>query len=346
MRFSVIVPVYNVEQFLPKCLDSALNQTFYDYEIVAVNDGSTDGSRRILSQYEQQSEKIRVIDQENKGLGGARNTGIEYASGDYLVFLDSDDYLPAYMLQEVDTYLQEYHLDILAFDCNQVDTAGNVLQLATVADISDEYTSLSQKQFLLMEPTACLKAYRRSLYTEHGVFFPERLWYEDLATVFKLAPYANRIGYLKKPLYNYVQHEASITHNPDTTRMREIVTAFDSTLQYYREQNLFADFHDELEWSCILHVLYYSAFRFLGHSYDRSDMEKMYQYCETVFPGWRKNKYLSHRKDTRYLMNLVIEHRYFFFYLRTGFFLRYIHPVLLRTQKMRGVLRGNQAKNS
>lgn len=346
MRFSIVIPVYNMERFLAKCLDSALNQSFADYEIVVVNDGSTDSSRKILSQYETTSAKIKVIDQENKGLGGARNTGIQHATGEILVFLDSDDYIPSNMLEEIDSYLQEYNLDILAFDCNMVNTSGKILQVATAADISNEYTTLSKKQFLLLEPTACLKVYRRSLYTAHAILFPERLWYEDLATVLKLVPHANRLGYLKKPLYYYVQHEASITHSQNTTRMLEIITAFDSTLQYYKTHGLLTEFHNELEWNCILHVLYYSAFRFFGYDYDRDDMEKAYQYVKNVFPEWEKNKYLAQKGNTRYLMSLVIHHQYFRFFLKTGFFLRYISPVLVRIQKIRGVLRGNKAKNS
>ena len=346
MRFSIVIPVYNVERFLAKCLDSALNQSFSDYEIVAVNDGSTDSSRTILSQYEAANTKIKVIDQENKGLGGARNTGIQYAAGEFLIYLDSDDYIPSNMLEEINSYLQEYNLDILAFDCNMVNTSGKILQAATVADISEEYTTLSKKQFLLLEPTACLKVYRRTLYTAHAILFPERLWYEDLATVLKLVPHANRLGYLKKPLYYYVQHEASITHSKNTARMLEIITAFDSTLQYYKTYGLLSEFHDELEWNCILHVLYYSAFRFLGNKYDRNNMEKAYKYSKTVFPEWENNKYLAERENTRYLMSLVIHHQYFRFYLKTGFFLKYISPILVRTQKIRGALRGNKAKDS
>lgn len=346
MRFSIIIPVYNVEKFLQKCLDSALKQTYADYEIIAVNDGSTDSSREILSQYEWENTRIKVIDQENKGLGGARNAGIQHANGEFLFFLDSDDYIPSTALEEVNHYLQNYSLDILAFDCNMVDTKGRVLQAATVTEILEEFTLLSQKQFMLLEPTACLKVYRRSLYMTYSIFFPEHLWYEDLATVFKLVPHAEHMGYLKKPLYNYVQHAASITHSRNTKRMLEIVPAFESTLVYYKRQNLFDEFHDELEWNCILHVLYYSAFRFLGHTYDRRDMDAVYRYSKKIFPEWRDNKYLKQMEKRRYLMSLITHHKCFRFYLKTGFFLRFISPALVKTQKIRGVFRGNEKTSS
>jgi glycosyltransferase involved in cell wall biosynthesis len=346
MRFSIIIPVYNVEEFLPKCLDSALCQTYANYEIIAVNDGSTDGSRKVLSQYEHKNSRIKVIDQENKGLGGARNTGIQYANGEFLFFLDSDDYIPSTTLEEIDYYLKNYNLDMLAFDCNMVDTAGQILQIATVNAFSEEFTLLNRKQFMLLEPTACLKVYRRLLYMTYSISFPEHLWYEDLATVFKLVPHANLLGYLKKPLYNYVQHSTSITHSRNTKRMMEIIPAFESTLVYYRQQNLFDEFYDELEWNCILHVLYYSAFRFLGHTYDRKDMTVVYQYSKRIFPRWEGNKYLKQMEKSKYLMSLITHHKCFNFYLKTGFFQRFISPVLVKTQKIRGVFRGNKTTHS
>ena len=92
MRFSIIVPVYNVEKYVKKCLESIVNQTYRDYEVIIVNDGSTDGSIRIVNQFiEEDPNRIRLINQQNKGLGGARNTGLENALGEYIVYLDSDD---------------------------------------------------------------------------------------------------------------------------------------------------------------------------------------------------------------------------------------------------------------
>lgn len=346
MRFSIIIPVYNVEQFLAKCLDSALQQSFDDYEIIAVNDGSTDHSRKILAEYECLHDKLSVIDQQNKGLGGARNTGIQHAAGEFVVFLDSDDYIIADTLRILDDYLQAFELDVLAFDCNMVNVSGDILQIATVADYSDEFTCLSGKQFLRLEPTACLKVYRRTLFCEHKIWFPERLWYEDLATVFKMVPYVNHAGYLKKPLYNYVQHGASITHSKNMKRMMEIVPAFESMWEYYEQQGFLKEFYDELEWNCILHVLYYSAFRFLESGYHRKAMKKMMEYCDMRFPGWEKNPYLEKEKKRRYLMELVVQRQFLKFYLQTGFFLRYISPQVSRIQRIRGVICGDKAKNS
>ena len=206
MKFSIIVPVYNVEKYLPRCLDSVLDQEFDDYEIIAVDDESPDNSIDILNEYQKKTEKLKIIRQKNKGLGGARNTGIKEAAGEYLIFLDSDDYISPKMLSSLNEYLKKEDLDILAFDCERVTESGQTIEKVSVKDYQDQYTSLNAKQYLLFEPTSCVKTYRRTLYTEHRIEFPEKLWYEDLATTLKLSAYATKIGYLKEVFYYYVQH--------------------------------------------------------------------------------------------------------------------------------------------
>ncbi len=336
MKFSIIIPVYNVEKFLSRCMDCALNQSFHDYEVIAVNDGSTDSSMDILSKFQASYPRLKIITQKNKGLGGARNTGIKDSTGDYLIFLDSDDYIPLNMLEIINEYISTNHPDLLAFDHTMVDTSGHILSNSTISEFSDPYTALSQKQFLLLEPSACFKVYRRTLFTEYSISFPEKLWYEDLATIFKLVPHANRLGYLKESLYYYVQNDASITHSRNTTRMKEIKTAFASTLQYYRENHLFETYYDELEWNGILHVLYYSAYRFLGYFYCRNEMKEMYHYIDSTFPGWEHNKYLAKETGKRYLMDLIRDRQCLRFYLRTGFLVHYINPIIKHIKQIRG----------
>lgn len=150
MKFSIVVPVYNVEKYLKKCLDSIFEQQFEDYEVIAVDDGSTDKSNNILNEYIQKSTKLKVIHQENKGLGGARNTGIENARGEYLVFLDSDDYIDSKMLMVLNDYLEKYNLDILAFDCSKVDENYNFMEKVSYDNFKNKYSSLSKKNFLCL----------------------------------------------------------------------------------------------------------------------------------------------------------------------------------------------------
>lgn len=336
MRFSIIIPVYNVEKFLRRCLDSAFGQKFSDYEVVAINDGSTDSSMRILENYQIEHPDLKIIHQENKGLGGARNTGIKNAKGDFLVFLDSDDYISANMLKTLDYYLNKYELDILAFDCTLVNENGEVLQVATNKEYTEHYTSLTDKQFFLLEPTACIKTYKRTLYIDHGIYFPEKLWYEDLATVFKLAPYTHKIGYIKESFYFYVQQGTSITHSHNTERMMEIRTALDSNMEYFKKIGLWEKYYPELEWNAILHGIYYSAFRLFGCGYNKKKMKQLCRFVDECYPSWRTNKYLEERMNTRYLMHEVVHRKYFDIYLKTGFCIKYLNPIYTWIQKMKG----------
>lgn len=324
MRFSVIIPVYNVEKFLAKCLDSVLGQTFSDFEIIAVNDGSTDRSAEILCEYKKKTDKLTVISQENKGLGGARNTGIDNASGEYLVFLDSDDYIEKTALTELDACLSRHDVDILAFDGVQVSEDGRVISTMTNTEYRQEYTDLSVRQFLLFEPSAWSKIYRKELFTENKIYFPEKLWYEDLATTLRAASRTEKIGYLKKPLYYYVQQTASITHSKNVKRYREIQTAFSMNVEEFKRNGTFEKYRDELEWNCMLHVLYYSAFRFLTAGCYIGEMKALYAYSKSIFPKLEENRYIAQRSEKYDKMNLIVGRRYFLFYLKTGFLNRIV----------------------
>ena len=142
MQFSIIIPVYNTEKYLTKCLESVLKQNFEDYEILVVNDGSTDSSKDILKEFQCKNSKIKIFNQLNRGLGGARNTGIVNAQGEYLLFLDSDDYLAENAIYILDKYIRRNNPDILAFDCNLTDVNDNIIQRATVKEYNYKYKCL------------------------------------------------------------------------------------------------------------------------------------------------------------------------------------------------------------
>ena len=317
MKFSIIIPVYNVEKYIVCCLNSALNQDYKDYEIIVVNDGSTDHSLSILKKYEQRyGEKIKIINQCNKGLGGARNTGIAFASGDYLFFLDSDDYISTHTLSILNEYIKEYNVDILAFDCTRVDINHKIIDTITYSEFHNEWTILTKKQFMLFEPTFCTKVYKRSLFVDNKIYFPEKKWYEDLATLYKLVPHISRIGYLKKSLYYYLQQDESITHSKNIERMFEITQAISSTITYFKNLGVYDCYKSELEYICVLHSLYYSAFRVFSCGYKIKEMNRLNDYCKLNFPDYKKNKYVVLAFNKKYMFKAVINKHYFSFYVR------------------------------
>ena len=121
IKFSFIVPVYNVEKYLSRCLDSLLTQNYQNFEIICINDGSPDNSINILQMYQKKHNNIFIINQENKGLGGARNTGLKYASGDYIWFIDSDDWIEPTSLYLLNNYIsQEGSKDMILFNAYRI----------------------------------------------------------------------------------------------------------------------------------------------------------------------------------------------------------------------------------
>ena len=229
---SVIVPVYNVENYLSECLESILNQTFHDFEIICVNDGATDNSYDILKDYAQKYENIKVINQENKGLSGARNTGIEAANGDYLAFIDSDDLVKEDFLEKLYNKAIETDADI---------TVGNVYYLQNNELSNENYISkriskiakrklLTKKDKIVLSeiPVVWNKLYKRYFFTEYGVRFYEGLKFEDIPFSFIVFALSNKIAINEQACYYYRKNDSSIMSKAYTTQsMFDIIKIFD-----------------------------------------------------------------------------------------------------------------------
>ena len=327
MFFSIIVPVYNTEKYLDKCITSILEQTFSDYEIIIVDDGSKMECAIKIDSYLQTSSRIRVIHQVNKGLGGARNTGIQAAKGDYLFFLDSDDYIDKKALEIASNYLVKNQLDILAYDLKLVRENGDYLDIATNNQFELEYNEINKKEMIMFQPTACSKIYKTQLFHDYSISFPEKLWYEDLATIYRIIPHGSRFGYLKYPLYNYVQQNDSITHSTNLTRMMEIMTSMNIVVDYFKANYYYKDFQEELEWIAFLHVLYYSMFRISNVGYRPKKIHILETYMQEKFPNYSKNKYIIKNLNSYYLMKEVYKKKYFVFYVKNTFLPIYIYPL-------------------
>ena len=128
VTISIIIPVYNVEKYLRECLGSILNQTFTDFEVICVNDGSTDSSLKILKEYSQKDSRFKIINQENQGAGATRNNGLKYAQGEFVQFLDSDDYFEPTMLEEMYNKAREFDADLVVCSCKKVNEFGEIIE--------------------------------------------------------------------------------------------------------------------------------------------------------------------------------------------------------------------------
>lgn len=213
-KISIIVPIYNVENYLPSCIDSILKQTYENLEIILVDDGSPDNCPTICDKYEKSDDRIRVIHQKNKGLSGARNTGIENAQGEYLIFVDSDDTVEPTMVEDLYTYAEEHDCKIVA--CGRYYVFEDGERICKIADNENKTYSFADAMqemntFTLFDMSAWAKIYRKELFQE--IRFPEGKLSEDYYIMYKLFDLAQSVGYVAKPLYNYLQRQSSISRN-------------------------------------------------------------------------------------------------------------------------------------
>ncbi|MEE0945897.1 MAG: glycosyltransferase [Acutalibacteraceae bacterium] len=253
---SVIIPVYNVEKYLAKCVDSVITQTFSNYEIILVDDGSTDNSGAICDSYAEKHPFISVIHQQNKGLGGARNTGISAAKGEFLFFLDSDDFISNDALDTCYNIAVKNNCDMVLFDCLCVFEDGTRGAKYTCEFVTPDciLTGDTLKSITLIS-SACNRLYKKELFINNNISFPEKLWYEDLHTTPKLVPYIKTAYYYtEKPIYYYLQRKGSIMHSPDLDRIvNERLKAVNSILDYFEKNGFINAFKDELDFMKVFH---------------------------------------------------------------------------------------------
>lgn len=315
MKFSVIIPVYNVEAYLNKCLDSVTKQTFLDYEVIIVDDESTDHSGQIADEYAKNDARIQVIHQKNTRQGGARNTGIAHAKGEYFIFVDSDDYVSETLLEKVNYYLEQTNPDILVYNHVEVNEDDKILDAKESKGILKE---VNTEEFMLLGPCVWNKAFRRNLFIENEILFPEKIWYEDMTADLKLGLMSKKTVVVDEILYFYRQRQGSTMQCTNVDRVFEIMQAFQVVLDFYKKEEKDKIYAKELEWLCFLHVLYYPAFRLLSLDYHVREMKILQMFCKERFPNFKDNYYLKQKITEDLLMKQIMEGKFFGFYLRIG----------------------------
>lgn len=222
---SIIVPVYNVEKFLNRCVSSILNQTYKNYEVLLIDDGSTDASGRICDSISQNEEKVKVIHQKNQGLSGARNTGIQYAKGEFITFIDSDDFIDERYLQLLLENLINNDADISC--CDYLRTAKtsvikqNVDKKNDIVLTADDIITFFLEKELV---SACGKLYKKNIFNE--IRFPIGKINEDISTIFKVFMNAKCVVYSFEKLYYYYRNQESITKRKFTSKNMDLIDAW------------------------------------------------------------------------------------------------------------------------
>lgn len=218
-KVSVVLPVYNVENYLDECLESFLNQSIKDFELIAINDGSTDNSLNILKTYENKFKNLIILDQENKGLSATRNRGIEVATGEYVIFIDSDDMLVPKALEKLYKLSKDNELDITVYDALRVEENTGEEDYGFY-DRSKVYKKslLSKEEFfkgvikkgMIHAP---FHIFKREFLTKHNLRFKEELLHEDELFSMTAYQYINKVGYVNDMLYVRRYRDNSIMSN-------------------------------------------------------------------------------------------------------------------------------------
>ena len=296
-KVSIIVPVYNVEKYIDKCLSSLVNQTLNDIEIIIVNDGSIDNSEQIILKYkEKYPSKLVYLKKENGGLSDARNFGMPYAKGDYIAFLDSDDYV------ELDTYEKLYN--------RAIQTDADMVECDFYWEYSDKKihdTSANYKDESDMYANARVvawnKLYKKDLIINSGIKFPKGLRYEDLEFFYKILPQLKKIELINEPLIHYVQRDDSITYLQNE-KTADIFAILDNIINYYKWINLYNEYNQELEYMYV-RILFGSSFKRMLNIKDKETRRKLlmdsYFNAFENFPDWKSNKILNSKKSLKNL---------------------------------------------
>ena len=221
---SIIVPVYNVERWIGKCIDSIINQTYKNLEIILVDDGSPDNCPAICDEYAEKDKRIKVIHKKNGGLSDARNAGLEIATGEYIGFVDSDDWIEKDMFEYLADGLTKYDADISICNIINVYNFKTIIDKANMDVVVDKYEGLERLFSDRLENYAWNKLYKRDCWK--GVRFPKGKNFEDVLTIYKTFERSKRIAILDEAKYHYLRRDDSISGNKDFSNRMHIYEAF------------------------------------------------------------------------------------------------------------------------
>ena len=283
-KISVIVPVYNTAQYLAKCLDSILNQTLENIEVIIVNDGSKDDSQQIIDKYAVNDARIISISKENGGLSDARNVGIDAASGEFVAFIDSDDYIDLSMFKRMIDLAEKHYSQIVMCDLVKVDEHGTEFRDLPQSPQLPEKIILQENFTLFGEMScfACNKIFKKTLFVHHR--FKKGIHFEDIELIPKLVLDSIAVSKINEPFYKYFERQDSITKT-HTKKGLDMFFAIEQVSDYFRKSQ-YSKFLKELERFQILQG-YYSYLAYLAYVSDKSLKNKM---IETLIKFLEKEK--------------------------------------------------------
>ena len=295
IKVSVIVPVYNVEQYLSKCLDSLVNQTLQEIEILVVNDGSPDNSQAIIDDYSKRyPDKIRAFTKENGGLSDARNFAIQYATGEYIAFVDSDDYVDIDMYELMYNKAKDTDSDIV--NCAFSSIIGRTIRRNYYSDsiqFFGESVAQSPKILRFANSYAWNKIYRKDFWLKHNFKFPVGQWFEDSALIYNVMGMANKVECVNIPFYYYVKSRSDSITNTVDHRIFDIFKSLESIISFYKKFPQTPELQEEINYLCLRHSLarVFKLDEFEDSKLAKKFVNKCYAFYNKNLPNWKANSF-------------------------------------------------------
>ena len=296
-KVSIILPVYNVEKYLSACLDSLLAQTLEEIEIVAVNDGSTDGSLQILQAYQSLNpEKLFIFSTENHGVSRARNYGFAHSHGEYVWFVDSDDFVEPDACRLLYEKATADGNDLVLFRYYNVDSETGVRK-EYIASCHNQNFRVADKPYELpaISPYPWIKFIHRDLF--NGLCFPEGIRFEDLPVAYLLAVKARSIGYVDQCFYNYRKNVGFLSRlTPSTLHIRNAIIFMKKEME---KLGLFEQYQTELDFIAVRHFFYRFWKLLTNYETDQKELKlqlinELFDYMESNIPDWESNHYVRY----------------------------------------------------
>lgn len=297
IKISIIVPVYNTEKYIGECIDSLSSQIGAENtEIIIINDGSTDNSRVIAEEYigNYSDLNIKLINQENKGLSNARNVGVTYATGEYLMFVDSDDYLLQGCIERISKQIDKKKYDIVLFSLSTSNESGKIISLKNETLDYDGEVYVSKDNRLITIPlVAYCKAFNRQWYIKNGLSFAEGIFYEDISLIPYALSKANAMYACRDRYYVYRQRKDSIMNRKIDDRYLDVIKSNEILKNRFVKDGTFEKYRDEIEGVAIKTIIIDILHRINAINPSSEYQEILMKWIETQYPGYQNNKYIK-----------------------------------------------------
>ncbi len=293
IKVSLVVPIYNSEEYVARCLDSLLKQTLKEIEIICVNDGSTDSSHEILMTYANKYPNIKIFTKENGGCGSARNMGIDNSSGEYVEFVDSDDELKIDAVEKMYKSAKKNNSDLVVCGMQRIDDVTDKLITSDMTKVKKEFVTLDNESIfnlLFINPGPCNKMHRREIFKDAR--FPKIPVVDDLMLTLKYIPNIKVISFVKEPLYIYkVRRESGVNTVAYSTyeKMKEMFVEIKNKYLSLQLDKKYIEYIDKMAY---IHVGVSMLYRmcFIKNINIGNEISKTIEYLDNNFSTWRNLK--------------------------------------------------------